>query len=124
MKELKQEQYADQSLSYPTFGRGLKPGLNMDTFMIQENMAAKAAAEDKALKEKEKQAKQKGTELSPQPSMQAKQRRKIISPARQNFERVFEAYMKRKYVEQPVKDIDKREAELEILPPFDTVTKT
>ncbi len=43
MTELKEEwttkeTYKDSSTSYPTYGRGLKPNINMNTFMIQEKM--------------------------------------------------------------------------------------
>jgi hypothetical protein len=32
------EKHIDSSISYPTYGRNLKPGLELDTFMIQQNM--------------------------------------------------------------------------------------
>jgi hypothetical protein len=32
------EQFKDSSLSYPSYGRGLKPNINMNTFMVQEGM--------------------------------------------------------------------------------------
>jgi hypothetical protein len=32
------EQYKDSSTSYPSYGRGLQPNINMNTFMIQEKM--------------------------------------------------------------------------------------
>lgn len=33
------EQYKDSSTSYPSYGRGLQPNINMNTFMIQEKMS-------------------------------------------------------------------------------------
>jgi len=64
-----------------------------------------------------------GGEHSPQASVQAKTRRKILSPKRQRFENYFERYMQGKYIEQPLKEIPEKEKELEAPPPFDTVTK-
>ena len=32
------EHFKDNSLSYPSYGRGLQPNINMNTFMVQENM--------------------------------------------------------------------------------------
>ena len=32
------ETFKDNSLAYPSYGRGLQPNINMNTFMIQENM--------------------------------------------------------------------------------------
>ena len=32
------EQYKDSSTSYPSYGRGHQPNINMNTFMIQEKM--------------------------------------------------------------------------------------
>ena len=32
------ERFIDNSLAYPTYGRGLQPNINMNTFMIQEGM--------------------------------------------------------------------------------------
>ena len=32
------EHFKDNSLAYPTYGRGLQPNINMNTFMIQEGM--------------------------------------------------------------------------------------
>jgi len=33
------ETYKDSSISYPSYGRGLKPNINMNTFMVQQQMA-------------------------------------------------------------------------------------
>lgn len=32
------ETFKDNSLAYPSYGRGLQPNINMNTFMVQENM--------------------------------------------------------------------------------------
>ena len=32
------ERFKDNSLSYPSYGRGLEPNINMNTFMVQEGM--------------------------------------------------------------------------------------
>ena len=32
------EHFKDNSLAYPSYGRGMEPNINMNTFMIQENM--------------------------------------------------------------------------------------
>jgi hypothetical protein len=32
------EHFKDNSLAYPTYGRGLQPNINMNTFMVQEGM--------------------------------------------------------------------------------------
>ena len=62
-------------MAYPTYGRGLQPNIDMDTFMIQESMTGiktrkKMSGGGEAL------------ELSPQVSVQAAQRKKILSPKR------------------------------------------
>ena len=36
------EHFKDNSLAYPTYGRGLQPNINMNTFMIQEGMCGVA----------------------------------------------------------------------------------
>ena len=65
------ERFKDNSLSYPSYGRGLEPNINMNTFMVQEGMTGiqKKKGGD-------------GGPSSPQASVQAKQRRKILSPKR------------------------------------------
>ena len=44
-------------------------------------------------------------ELSPQVSVQAMQRKKILSPKRQKFENNFEKHMHERYVEKPVDEV-------------------
>jgi hypothetical protein len=34
------EKFKDDSTSYPCYGRGMTPNINMNTFMVQENMTA------------------------------------------------------------------------------------
>jgi hypothetical protein len=108
------QRYKDNSLAYPTYGRGLDPHRDMNTFMVQENMAG---SPDRAKKLAA------GIDLSPQASVQAKQRRKILSPKRQRFENNFERFMNTKYVENPIKEIPEKEAEAEMPPPMDFYSK-
>ena len=60
---------------------------------------------------------------SPQVSVQAAQRKKILSPKRQKFENNFEKHMHERYVEKPVNQIPEQMKELENPPPFDTTTR-
>ena len=82
--------HKDNTLAYPTYGRGLTPNMKMNTFMVQENMckpnAKKLGPDCDPL------------QLSPQASVAARQRRKILSPKRQKFENNFEKFMTKKYV--------------------------
>ena len=98
------EHFKDNSLAYPTYGRGLQPNINMNTFMIQEGMCG--VAKRKMTNPGE------AMELSPQVSVQAAQRKKILSPKRQKFENNFEKHMHTRYVEKPINEIP---AQLEIL---------
>lgn len=42
------ERFKDASINYPTYGRGLKmPGIELNTFMVQESMCADPAAKKK-----------------------------------------------------------------------------
>ena len=77
------ETFKDNSLAYPSYGRGLQPNINMNTFMIQEQMCAV----------QKKRSGGEHLELSPQISVQAAQRKKILSPKRQKFENNFEKHM-------------------------------
>ena len=52
-------------------------------------------------------------ELSPQVSVAAAQRKKILSPKRQKFENNFEKHMHTRYVEKPVTQIPKQLSEME-----------
>jgi len=62
-------------------------------------------------------------ELSPQISVQALQRKKILSPKRQKFENNFEKHMHERYVEKPVEQLPEDLKKLEERPDFDTVTR-
>jgi hypothetical protein len=94
------EQFKDSSLSYPSYGRGLKPNINMNTFMVQEGMTGL---------QKKKLAEETAGPGSPQASCQAKQRRRILSPRRQKFETQFERFMADKYVAAPIENIPVKE---------------
>lgn len=62
-------------------------------------------------------------ELSPQVSVQAAQRKKILSPKRQKFENNFEKHMHTRYVEKPIAEVPEQLKNLEKPPPFDTTTR-
>ena len=62
-------------------------------------------------------------ESSPQISVQAAQRKKILSPKRQKFENNFEKHMHTRYVEKPVAKLPEDLEKLEERPPFDTVIR-
>ena len=72
----------------------------MDTFMIQEGMTGKVKRKMTGNGEH--------LELSPQVSVQAMQRKKILSPKRQKFENNFEKHMHERYVEVPVEEVPKQ----------------
>lgn len=106
------ERFKDSSINYPTYGRGLKqPGMELNTFMIKEDMCTDVAKEQK---KKERNASGSG---SPKADVQAQQRKRILSPKRQRFESEFEKYVGKKLVgdkleDQPPPDMN-----------FDTTTK-
>ena len=56
--------------SYPTYGRGIEPPMNMDTFMIQEAVIARKKGEREPTKQEKL----------------AVLRRRILSPKRKRFE--------------------------------------
>jgi hypothetical protein len=108
------QRYKDNSLAYPTYGRGLTPDREMNTFMIQPNLAGSP----------EQRRKEETTDPnSPQANIQARQRRKIRSPKRLRFENDFEQFMDEKYVKKPVSEIPAKETEMMERPPMDFVTK-
>jgi hypothetical protein len=85
MTELKEdwttkEAYKDSSTSYPCYGRGLQPNINMNTFMIQEKMSGQTK------KQKENSdnngVRAEGNHHSPKASIQTQQRCRIVSPRR------------------------------------------
>ena len=63
----------------------------MNTFMLQETN-----------QNKNKKSMVDTGEMSPQASVQARQRRKIISPKRLRYENDFEKFMTTKFIEKPV----------------------
>jgi hypothetical protein len=84
------------------------PGIELNTFMVQEGMCADPAAK------KKRQASGSG---SPKADVQAQQRKRILSPRRQRFETKFEKFIFKKNVDDQLED-----------PPaptfdFDTTTK-
>ena len=105
------EKFKDASINYPTYGRGLQPpGVKLQTFIVQQGMFP--FDDDEAKKKKTS-----NSPGSPQPDVQAQQRKKILSPRRQRFETKFEGYVTKKFVddrllEQPAPEMD-----------FDTTTK-
>jgi len=85
------ERFKDASINYPTYGRGLKmPGIELNTFMVQEGMCADAA-------KKKRQASGSG---SPKADIKAQQRKRILSPRRQRFETHFEKFIQKKLVDE------------------------
>ena len=71
------------SLSYPTYGRGLDPNPNIDTYMINEHLCHEGAGN------KKKTSNGDGSSPSKKPKTK---RPKIISPSRQKYETYFEKY--------------------------------
>ena len=99
------EHFKDNSLAYPTYGRGLQPNIDMDTFMIQEGMTGKVKRKMTGNGEH--------LEHSPQVSVQAQQRKKILSPKRQKFENNYEKHMHDRYVEKPVTEMPEQLKQME-----------
>ena len=69
----------------------------MNTFMIQEGMTGN--------QKRKMTGNGEHLEHSPQVSVQAAQRKKILSPKRQKFENNFEKHMLERYVEKPIEEI-------------------
>jgi len=100
------ERFKDASINYPSYGRGLPhpPKQNMDTYMVQPKMCGDSKDE------KRRKASNSG---SPQANVQAKQRKRILSPQRQRYEAKFEQFITKKNVddqlepkEPPMLDFD------------------
>ncbi len=105
------EKHVDSSLSYPTYGRGLDPNPDIDTYMINRNLCAEGTP-------KKKSDEGKGGD-SPITKREKMKRPKIISPKRQKFETQFEKYMIQKHVEEKV-----TQPEIQVdVEKFDLVTK-
>ena len=95
-------------MNYPSYGRGLpQPTRDLQTYMVNPKLCADPS-------ENKRQASGSG---SPKPSQAAQQRKRIVSPKRLKFEKLFESYVHKKHVnerlvEQPPPEMD-----------FDTTTK-
>ncbi len=93
VREMK-EKHVDSSLSYPTYGRGVDPDPNINTYMMNKNLCHDGESPQK---------KRKGTDEEDNRLDKGK-RPKIISPRRQKFETQFERFMVHKYVEEELKE--------------------
>ena len=140
MKEICQEraeqrqhvQKKTDSLNYPTYGRGLEPNPNIDSYMINESLCGEnSGGKKKAV------AGNVAGEANGSPMKKPKQKRpKIISPSRRGYETNFEAYfiekhLKIKLEEEKEKEVNSSESEEEhkgttliTETPFDVITKT
>jgi hypothetical protein len=99
-------------LSYPTYGRGIDPNPNIDTYMINKNLCHEGSPNKKRNDQDE------GS-----PNKKDKQKRpKIISPKRQKYETYFEKFMVHKYVEDKIDEKPKYEFDQEKYK-FDLYTK-
>ena len=96
----------DSSLSYPTYGRGMDPNPNIDTYMINKGLSSEHAVHGK------KHAQEEVGEKRP----------KIISPRRQKYESQFEKYFVQKLVDEVNKSVTEVKQQRD-LGKFDTVTK-
>lgn len=92
------------SLSYPTYGRGLEPNPNIDSYMINQSLCPDA---DPAKKKKVLPG---GNQDGGSPSKKPKQKRpKIISPSRSKYETQFESYFLTKYTEKTLQEQKEKE---------------
>ena len=88
------------SLSYPTYGRGLEPNPNIDSYMINQSLCHDAESNKKKKPLPGSENQEGGS-----PSKKPKQKRpKIISPSRQKYETVFESYFLNKYTEKKLQE--------------------
>ena len=78
----------------------------MNTFMVQEGMCGD-------MRKRKMTQPGENLELSPQVSVQAAQRKKILSPKRQKFENNFEKHMLIRYVEKPIDEIPEQMKQIE-----------
>lgn len=120
------------SLSYPTYGRGLEPNPNIDSYMINESLCNDNSGG------KKKTTVNVNADGNPNgsPMKKPKQKRpKIISPSRQKYETNFESYYITKHLEktleeQKAQELTSSESEGEknqqliTETPFDVITKT
>jgi hypothetical protein len=86
-------------LSYPTYGRGLDPNPNIDSYMINEHLCHDGAQIQK------KKVAVLGGAADGSPSKKPKQKRpKIISPSRQKYETNFEKYFINKHLDKKLNE--------------------
>lgn len=102
----------DSALRYPSYGRGLQPSINLNSFMVQERMAGVT-----------KKRPDGANEHSPQANQLAKQRQRILSPRRKRFENHFDEYLEEKFVSKPLAELPEKKMKLLERPNFDAVTK-
>jgi len=72
------EKHVDSSLSYPTYGRGVDPDPNINTFMINKNLCHDGSSP--------KKRQRLDTDEEGASRLNQGKRPKIISPKRQKFE--------------------------------------
>ena len=84
-------------LSYPTYGRGLDPNPNIDTYMINAHLCHDGSVTKKKTVNV--------GDASGSPAKKPKMKRpKIISPQRQKYETHFERYFVGKHLEKKLKE--------------------
>jgi hypothetical protein len=105
------------SVKYNAFGRrGMKdPTLDMESFMIRDDLCE----DPKADEEKKRRKREMGMSPGSEHSQDAKtpKRKKVCSPKRMKYEKFFEGYLHRKFVDNKLVE----EPALENI--FDTTTK-
>jgi hypothetical protein len=124
------------SLSYPTYGRGLEPNPNIDSYMINESLCNDNSGGKKKAVAAGGNVSGDGGNGSPMKKPKQK-RPKIISPSRMKYETNFESYyiskhLEKKLEEQKAQEVTSSESEGEQLQsktlitetPFDVITKT
>ena len=117
------EKYKDDSTKYPSYGRGMTPNINMNTFMVQECMTEVLKKPPVPPPASEDQPKEK--KKDEEPNSQAQQRTRIIEPHRKKFEKEWVDWMQEKYVRNPISEVEdcSKYEKFLIRPDFDTKTK-
>ena len=91
-------------MSYPTYGRGLEPNPNIDSYMINESLCNDGSTGKKKGIVSTSSAQPDGP-LNGSPSKKPKQKRpKIISPSRAKYETNFESYFISKHLEKTLEE--------------------
>ena len=109
MREHKEKK--SDGLSYPTYGRGIDPNPNIDTYMINEHLCHDGVGTQTTKK------KTLPGENGASPTKKPKQKRpKIISPSRQKYETLFERYFISKHLDKQLLNEKKTLAEEGLLP--------